>query len=117
MQNMSQHERDCRELGKIFAAIPDSRAMTIFLKGMLTPSELEEIMRRWRLIMKLRKGQTQREIAQQLGISLGKISRGSRLLKYGEPGFSRLLREISEKLTAENEPKPKQCKSRHGPQT
>ncbi len=103
---MSQHERDCQELGRIFAAIPDSRAMTIFLKGMLTPSELEEIMRRWRLIMKLRNGQTQREIAQQLGISLGKISRGSRLLKYGAPEFSRLIGEISKKPTAETKANP-----------
>ncbi len=60
MKKLTKHEVACKELGEIFAALPDARTMTIFLEGMLTPSELEEIMCRWRLMMKLRDGETQR---------------------------------------------------------
>ncbi len=73
--------------------------MEIFLEGLLTPSELEEVICRWRLMQRLRAGQTQRQIARELGVSLGKISRGSRLLKYGSPQFRELLRKIDEQAS------------------
>ncbi len=87
-----------RELGEIFAAVSGAEEMAVFLEGMLTPSELEEVMCRWRLMLKLEAGETQREIARDLGISLGKISRGSRLLKYGSTEFAEILAGIRGRL-------------------
>ena len=49
---------------------------------------------RWRLLVLLERGTTQRDIARELGISLGKIARGSRLLKYGPEEFRALLLRI-----------------------
>jgi len=61
------------------------------IDGLLTPQELEEMILRWRLMNELLAGTSQREIGQNLGISLGKISRGSRLLKYDQPEFKTFL--------------------------
>jgi len=69
----------------------------ILLEGLLTPREIREIVFRWRLISRLLEGVPQRDIASELGVSLGKISRGSRLLQYGPPEFRELIERIREK--------------------
>lgn len=81
-------------LSKIFTQPRGEAEMAVFLEGMLTPQELEEVIVRWELLKRLLQGETQREIAHELGISLGKISRGSRLLKYGPPDFKELVERI-----------------------
>jgi Trp operon repressor len=73
--------------------------MDDLINGLLTPSEIEEVVFRWRLVRLLLKGHTQRAISDELGVSLGKISRGSRLLKYGPPGF----RHLAERLVDDEE--------------
>lgn len=84
------------KLARLFALIRDEDEMRIFLEGILTPSELDEVMCRWKLMLCLMSGKTQRDISQELGVSLGKISRGSRLLKYGPEEFRALLERLVE---------------------
>jgi TrpR family trp operon transcriptional repressor len=50
----------------------------------MTPAELENLELRWQLLRLLAGGVPQREIASRLGISLCKITRGSRILKDRE---------------------------------
>ncbi len=88
------NELKMQRLGRIFAAINGKDEMQTFLEGILTPSEVDEIMCRWQLMLRLLSGATQREISHDLGVSLGKISRGSRLLKYGPPEFRELIERI-----------------------
>ncbi len=83
-----------QRLSRIFLEPRDEAEMAVFLEGMLTPQELEEVIVRWRLLERLMQGTTQRDIAHELGISLGKISRGSRLLKYGPPEFRNLAERV-----------------------
>ncbi len=52
-----------------------------FFQDMLTPAELEAISLRWKLLKDLHQGMTQRKISEKYGISLCKITRGSKLLK------------------------------------
>lgn len=54
-----------------------------FFQAFLTPQELETLQGRVALIEQLLEGQSQREIADTLGISFSQITRGSRELKYG----------------------------------
>ena len=63
------------------AAINKGARMSRFLKELLTPDELRNVMLRWRLMQMLNAGHTQRAIARRLKISLCKITRGSRILK------------------------------------
>lgn len=78
-------------LAEIVAKINDKKLAEAFLRDVLTPAERDEIESRLRLVKMLLKGIPQREIAKKMGISLCKITRGSRELKYGAGGFKRLL--------------------------
>jgi Trp operon repressor len=79
------------QLTEIFR-LPRNREETAqLLDGLLTPQEMEEFVKRWRLLLRLMAKQPQRRISRELGISLGTISRGSRLLKYGPVAFRTLV--------------------------
>ena len=82
------------ELAEIFSRIQHREELESFLQGLLTPSEIEEIERRWQLLTALADGDTQRSISSRLGISLGKIARGSRLMKYGDEQFVQTVQRI-----------------------
>ena len=60
---------------------------------------MQEVINRWKLINLLLDGIPQRKISSELNISLGKIARGSRMLKYG----SREFKELIESYRKENE--------------
>ena len=92
-----KHEEVLSELISLLAHMQEPQLLEDFLRDLLTPQELEEICSRWELIKLLADGVPQREIAQRLGLSIGKVSRGAREWKYGHGGFRRaleLLREI-----------------------
>ena len=83
-----------KELAKVIADIDDEELAEDFLKNILTPSELEEISKRLQIVKMLNKGIPQREVAKKLAVSMGTISRGSRELKYGTNGFSKVLKNL-----------------------
>ena len=78
----------------ILASIESPEEMSVFLKELLTPGEIRDITLRWRLLEQLSEGVTQRKIAEDLRISLCKITRGSRILKQKGAVTSRLLRDV-----------------------
>ncbi len=69
------------ELFDVLSAITDKAEMAKFLDEILTPREIKDLHLRWKLLRMIEQKIPQREIASQLGISLCKITRGSRLLK------------------------------------
>jgi len=69
------------ELFDILSNINDKETMTRFLGEILTPREIRDLQLRWRLLKMIQQKVPQREVALKLGISLCKITRGSRLLK------------------------------------
>ena len=70
-----------QELLKVISSIKDLDELDQFLKEIFTPAELDDISLRWKLLKDLHKGMTQRKIAEKYGISLCKITRGSKVLK------------------------------------
>lgn len=82
------------ELISLIGSVDDLDDLGTLLEGLLTPREIREIVFRWRLISRLLEGVPQRDIAAELKVSLGKISRGSRLLQYGPPEFRELIERI-----------------------
>lgn len=54
-----------------------------FLEDMMTPQEIEALDERIKIMHALATGKTQREIAEELEISITTVSRGSRILQYG----------------------------------
>lgn len=85
-----------RRLLKVLSAIHDPDQLERFFKDLFTPAELDDISLRWKLLEDLHQGMTQRKIAQKYGISLCKITRGSRVLKKKDSVVARLLSQLSE---------------------
>lgn len=54
-----------------------------FLEDMLSPQEIETLDERIKIMHALVFGKTQREIAEELELSITTVSRGSRILQYG----------------------------------
>lgn len=54
-----------------------------FLEDMMTPQEIEALDERIKIMHALAAGKTQREIAEELELSITTVSRGSRILQYG----------------------------------
>jgi len=79
------------ELCRVLAKTDDRKLLESFFSCLLTPAEKADIAARWALVKALRDGKPQREIAKNLGISLCKITRGSRELKTPGSGFRRIL--------------------------
>ena len=71
--------------------------MALFLSDLLTPAEIEAIAERWQIATLLTEGKSQREVASRLGASITTVSRGSRMLKYGQGGFRLALRTLEGK--------------------
>lgn len=86
-----------RELYQLFAAVRSEEEAEMLLKDILTPQELDSIAERWQLIRALDAGKPQRDIAKELNISISKITRGSRMLQYGEGGFKVFLDKMKQK--------------------
>ena len=80
-----------KEIALILTKIRDQKLIEDFLKSILTEYELEEISGRWELVKMLEKGISQRRIARELGMSLCKITRGSKELKKEKSAFKRVI--------------------------
>ena len=83
-----------KELAKVFSNIEDEKEMERFLKEILTESELDALVFRWRLMEDLYHGETQRSIAEKHHISLCKITRGSKILKEENSISLKLLKKL-----------------------
>lgn len=90
---MEEDARDTTidDLIKVFAETTDPAQMAKLLDEMLTPKELKDLLMRWKLMKDLYRGKPQREIAADYGISLCKITRGSKILKQQDSYTRRLL--------------------------
>ena len=84
---------DHSELAHLLASLTDEVEMGKLLQDFLTPQELEDLILRWEIVKLLHTGMPQREIAAQLGVAIGTVSRGARELKYGHNGFKKLLKQ------------------------
>ncbi|UCE24648.1 MAG: transcriptional regulator [Candidatus Zixiibacteriota bacterium] len=69
------------EIVDVFTDIVDRKTMKRLFTEVFTPAEIQDVALRWRLMKMIHQGVPQREIAGRLGISLCKITRGSRVLK------------------------------------
>lgn len=80
------------EISKALATINDSATIEEFLNSILTENEIKEISSRWELVKLLRQGKSQRKIAEELKLSLCKITRGSKELKKESSPFENMLK-------------------------
>jgi TrpR family trp operon transcriptional repressor len=79
------------ELSRTIAKANDEELIESFLRCLLTPAEIADIAVRWALVKALEKKVPQRKIAKDLGLSLCRITRGSRELKKENSAFLRMI--------------------------
>ncbi len=85
-----------KELSVSLAATDDPVLIENFLNSILTPNEVSEVASRWELVKQIDKGISQRKIAENLGLSLCKITRGSKELKKNNSPFKRMIEKWKE---------------------
>lgn len=83
--------KDEIELTEVFCKIREVETMKTFFEEIFTPSEIKDFTLRWKLMAMLKKGVPQRKIASELGISLCKITRGSKIVKNDDSVTNRFL--------------------------
>lgn len=76
-------QKQLKELIDLLLNINSKEEMEDFLLGILTPKELEEIPTRLEIIRLLKKGVSQHEIAEKLGIGVATVTRGSKEIQKG----------------------------------
>ena len=83
-----------KELLKVISSIKDQDELNRFFNDIFTPAELDDISLRWKLLKDLHNGMTQRKISEKYGISLCKITRGSRVLKEEDSVVLKVLNHL-----------------------
>ena len=59
-------------------SLKNSQELIVFLKGILTPAELDEISTRLQIVKLIKEGLTHREIAVKLKVGIATVTRGSK---------------------------------------
>jgi TrpR family trp operon transcriptional repressor len=70
-----------KDLVQFLTEVDDGLVLEKRLKALLTPNEIEEMLRRLKILELLEQGVPQREIAKQLGVGIATVTRGSRAFK------------------------------------
>lgn len=83
--------KQLKEISNILSVTDDQKIIEKFLICLLTPKEIDEISLRWELVKLLNEGMPQRKISEKLGVSLCKITRGSRELKKKGSAFKYMI--------------------------
>lgn len=88
-------DKNLHEISTILAKIQDVNLIQRFLCDILTESELNDLSSRWEIVKLLEKGITQRKIANDLHLSLCKITRGSKELNKKNSAIKRIIQLIT----------------------
>ena len=87
----TEYRKGIHEISRVVALTDDAELIEDFLYSILTPTEAQNIAARWELVKLMDRGVSQRKIAERLGLSLCKITRGSKELKKEGSAFGRMI--------------------------
>lgn len=95
---MAATPKHIRDLYKLFSSVDTPEEAADLLQDILTPQELESLAVRWQEVQMIAAGFTQREVAKKLGISISKVTRGSRQMQFGTGGFKIFLKKLGKTI-------------------
>ena len=87
------------DIVEVLCKIKDPAVMKRFVGELFTPAEITDVALRWRLLQLLHQNVSQRSISAELGVSLCKITRGSKVLKRR----ASVTRDILDRATGEKD--------------
>ena len=76
------------DLLSVLGSMQRPAELSRLLSDLFTPAEIEAVGERWSIVKLLAAGHPQRVVRDQLGVSIGTVSRGARQLRYGDDGFA-----------------------------
>ena len=88
---MNKFDKAVREMSYALSKTDDADLIEDFLSSLLTEYELDEVGKRWALVKLIDEGMSQRNISKELGLSLCKITRGSKELKKPNSSFKKMI--------------------------
>jgi len=74
---------DFKTFTNLIASLQDTADLEDFLMGVTTPNERKELLRRVEIVKRLIAGEPQAKIAQDLGVGIATVTRGSKELAAG----------------------------------
>lgn len=82
---------EIKEISRLVCQMKSQGEVFKFFLEILTKSELVTLSKRWRILSMLAEGRTQRNIANELNVSLCKVTRGAKILKDQSSVINKLL--------------------------
>ena len=79
-------------LETIYKVAKNKNLLNDFMNDILTPKEMENVSTRWQIVRRLAKGEHHQNIAEDLGLGVATVTRGSREMRKKEGGFRRALK-------------------------
>lgn len=73
--------KEIKQISSFISQLQNEVEIECLLKELLTDSEINVLSKRWHILEMLNNKKTQREIANELKVSLCKVTRGAKLLK------------------------------------
>lgn len=89
--NKNDIDNSIDQMCKALAICDDVELIKGFIESVLTDNEYNEVSSRWALVKLIDDGISQRKISDMLGLSLCKITRGSKELKKENSSFKRMI--------------------------
>lgn len=85
-----------KNIFEILLNLNSKKEIESFFNEIFTQNELKTLQKRWRIMELLAQGNTQREIANSLNVSLCKVTRGAKILKDKNAITTRFLNKGNE---------------------
>ena len=84
-----------KEIVQVISGVAkDKELLSEFIKDILTPHEYENIAIRWQIVKRLAKREHHQSIANNLGVGVATVTRGSREMRKKKGGLQRALKVI-----------------------
>jgi TrpR family trp operon transcriptional repressor len=99
MLEIQKISENLAEMSALLAETDDEGLLMDFFRELFTQAECADIAARWALIKALNRGTPQRTIAKDLGLSLCKITRGSKELRKPDSALAKMLERLAPKST------------------
>lgn len=91
MQKLRKRTNGLDDVAKALARLNDSAKIERLLRELLTPAECRDLASRWDILKLMKQGRSQRSVANELKVSLCKVTRGARILRKGDSVVETLL--------------------------
>lgn len=80
---MTSTKKNTQKIVSLISKLKNSQEIEDFVTGFLTQQEIEQLALRFEIVKRLKKGEAQRKIAEDLGVGIATVTRGSKELQNG----------------------------------